>query len=82
MAEIQNMIGEVDTKDIYQAWKNEVNGRGLHHLLSALGIKSKNLHNAGNDAYYTLCAAILVAEEALREEQAELKKKASENLLN
>lgn len=65
------MIGEVDTKDIYQAWKNEANGRGLNHVLSALKIQSKNLHNAGNDAYYTLCAAILVAQEAFREAHAD-----------
>lgn len=73
MCEFKNLVGEVDTKDIFQAWKNDSNGRGLHYVLSVLNVPSKNLHNAGNDAYYTLCAAVLVAREAHREEQERMK---------
>ncbi|KAJ4325664.1 hypothetical protein N0V84_003379 [Fusarium piperis] len=63
-----NAYPPVDTKDIHQSWTNSNNGRGLSSVLLELGIASKNLHNAGNDAYYTLCAMIGIAIEGAKGE--------------
>lgn len=75
LLQIENVIGQVDSKDIYQAWRDEQNGRGLHHVLSQLKVPYRNLHNAGNDAYFTLYAAVLVALEAYREEEQKRQEK-------
>ncbi|KAF4470923.1 qde-2-interacting protein [Fusarium albosuccineum] len=66
---LTNLVNPVDTKDIHQAWRDSTQGRGLSSVLSELGITSKNLHNAGNDAYYTLCAMLGIALEHVREEE-------------
>ncbi|KAF4983219.1 hypothetical protein FZEAL_1322 [Fusarium zealandicum] len=68
---LANLVDPVDTKDIHQAWRDSTNGRGLSSVLSELGFSSKNLHNAGNDAYYTLCAMLGIAIEQIREEEDE-----------
>ncbi|KAK7428566.1 hypothetical protein QQZ08_005004 [Neonectria magnoliae] len=67
---LNSLVGQVDTKDIHQAWRDNTNGRGLSKILSELEIPSKNLHNAGNDAYYTVCVMLGVALEQMREQQA------------
>ncbi|KAH6998759.1 hypothetical protein BKA56DRAFT_665310 [Ilyonectria sp. MPI-CAGE-AT-0026] len=72
---LKKVVGQVDTQDMYQAWRNETNGRGLGKVLSDLGIPSKNLHNAGNDAYYTVCVMFGIALEQIREHEAKLKEK-------
>jgi hypothetical protein len=51
----------VDTQQIHQSWCGAPNGRGLVAVLNDLGIPNKNLHNAGNDAHYTLCAMLGIA---------------------
>ncbi|KAF9774796.1 hypothetical protein IL306_007170 [Fusarium sp. DS 682] len=58
----------VDTQEIHQAWCDSTNGRGLSAVLNDLDIAYKNLHNAGNDAHYTLCAMLGIALESLRKE--------------
>lgn len=63
----RNIIGQLDTKDMYQGWRDEPQPRGLGKVLAALDIPSKNLHNAGNDAYYTICAMLDIAIEEKRE---------------
>ena len=73
LLQVGNVIGQVDSKDIHQIWRNDPNGRGLHTVLSDLKMPCKNLHNAGNDAYYTLCATVKVALEATRDEEAKRK---------
>ncbi|KAJ4229892.1 hypothetical protein NW759_003258 [Fusarium solani] len=65
---VTNAYPPVDTKDIHQSWTNSNNGRGLSSVLLELGIASQNLHNAGNDAYYTLCAMIGIAIEGAKSE--------------
>jgi DNA polymerase III epsilon subunit-like protein len=50
-----------DTKDLYQAMQLETFGRGLGTVLEALEIPHSNLHNAGNDAAYTLQAMVSIA---------------------
>lgn len=72
---LKKVVGQVDTQDMYQAWRNQTNGRGLGKVLSDLGIPSKNLHNAGNDAYYTVCVMFGIALEQIREHEAKLKEK-------
>ncbi|KAM0436789.1 hypothetical protein ACHAPT_002500 [Fusarium lateritium] len=73
---LANSYPPIDTKDIHQSWTNSTNGRGLSSVLLELGIASKHLHNAGNDAYYTLCAMVGIALEGLRteDEKSEMNK--------
>lgn len=51
--------------------KKENNPRNLASVLQELGIVGWNLHNAGNDAVYTLQAMIGITIKALIEEQTE-----------
>lgn len=51
----------IDTQGMHQAWCSSTNGRGLVTVLNDLNIPNKNLHNAGNDAHYTLCAMLGIA---------------------
>ncbi|RGP75616.1 qde-2-interacting protein [Fusarium sporotrichioides] len=51
----------VDTQHLHQAWCSSTNGRGLVTVLNDLNIPNKHLHNAGNDAHYTLCAMLGIA---------------------
>nr|RBR01448.1 hypothetical protein FVER53263_05385 [Fusarium verticillioides] len=59
----------VDTQDIHQAWRGSTNGRSLGAVLNDLDIAHKHLHNAGNDAHYTLCAMLGIALEDFRKEE-------------
>ncbi|KLP11711.1 uncharacterized protein LW94_13353 [Fusarium fujikuroi] len=59
----------VDTQDIHQAWRGSTNGRSLGAVLNDLDIAHKHLHNAGNDAHYTLCAMLGIALEDIRKEE-------------
>lgn len=70
---LQGLIGQLDTKEIHQAWRASEQGKGLHHVLNDLLIQSKHLHNAGNDAVFTLRALIGVAIEAIREKEVKAK---------
>lgn len=56
-----NFFRSIDTKDLHQAWRHLHDGRSLAYLLSDLNISFKDLHNAGNDAAYTLQAMIALA---------------------
>lgn len=51
-----NVIQTMDTQKMLN--KEQV---GMKHLLAALGIEPKHLHNAGNDAAYALQALLLMA---------------------
>ncbi|KAI5465547.1 hypothetical protein BGZ63DRAFT_437148 [Mariannaea sp. PMI_226] len=77
---LRNFSGLLDTKDMFQGWRNEKNPRGLGRVLEDLDIPSKNLHNAGNDAYYTVCAMLGIAFEEVR--KSEDTDKAEENGLD
>ncbi|KAK1992922.1 QDE-2-interacting protein [Colletotrichum falcatum] len=55
------MSRTLDTKDMYQAWRQETQGRSLAAVLTDLGISHSNLHNAGNDAAYTMQAMLGLA---------------------
>ncbi|EEA27509.1 hypothetical protein TMatcc_004195 [Talaromyces marneffei ATCC 18224] len=51
-------LDTLDTATMFQALKRDVHVRGLENVLASLGILSWHLHNAGNDARYTLEAMI------------------------
>lgn len=55
-----------DSKDLHQKLRGAEQGRSLTNVLSDFGIRHKHLHNAGNDAVYTLRAALASAIEAIK----------------
>lgn len=55
---LPNLIEVLDTAEMFRALTDEVNTRGLAHVLFHMDIIGWNLHNAGNDAVYTLQAMI------------------------
>ncbi|CAI4211803.1 unnamed protein product [Parascedosporium putredinis] len=57
----ENAIMRADSKDLHQHVSGELQGRSLRHVLLDLGLEYANLHNAGNDATYTLQAALACA---------------------
>lgn len=61
-----------DTKDMHQLWRESSIGRSLGNILDDLLIPHTHLHNAGNDATYTLQAMLALA---LRARLSELHKK-------
>lgn len=61
----QHVSGHIDTQKLARISKKQP--PGLTKLLSALSIDAKNLHNAGNDAAYTLQALVGVAVQDYRQ---------------
>ncbi|GAQ04283.1 hypothetical protein ALT_1604 [Aspergillus lentulus] len=51
-------LERIDTAELYRIIRSELNQRSLASTLSELGIIGWNLHNAGNDARYTLEALV------------------------
>ena len=64
-----SFIREIDSQVIHKSWRQRRDGRSLEAVLSELCMQFKYLHNAGNDAVYTLRAVIGVAVEQMREEE-------------
>ena len=56
-----NLQEIVDTTRMFRYLKREINLRNLGNVLGDLGISGWNLHNAGNDAVYTLQAMLGIA---------------------
>lgn len=56
----------IDTAEMYRMLKGDVDQRSLGRVLVDLGITPVHLHNAGNDARYTLEALVLLAIESRR----------------
>lgn len=54
---------------MYRAFRDEENPRNLGSILADLDISASYLHNAGNDAVYTLQAMIGIAITAVEERQ-------------
>ena len=68
------LIREVmDTQLLYAHLRTEKNSPGLATTLYGLGIEAQCLHNAGNDARYTLEALIRIALESAGEPSAGIK---------
>ncbi|PKX92214.1 3'-5' exonuclease [Aspergillus novofumigatus IBT 16806] len=51
-------LERIDTAELYRVIRSELNQRSLASILGELGIIGWNLHNAGNDARYTLEALV------------------------
>ncbi|KAF7930238.1 hypothetical protein BELL_0073g00070 [Botrytis elliptica] len=64
-----------DTTLMWRALKREVNPRSLSAILAEIGIAAWNLHNAGNDAVYTLQAMLGIACKHLVDRKIERKEK-------
>ncbi|OWP06572.1 hypothetical protein B2J93_1213 [Marssonina coronariae] len=58
---LSNLLELVDTAVMWRYLKRELNPRNLASILAELGIIGWNLHNAGNDAAYTLQAMVAIA---------------------
>jgi hypothetical protein len=52
-----NILCDMDTTALVGSKKNTV---GLSKMMTGLGVEPENLHNAGNDAAYTLQALVLI----------------------
>lgn len=65
---IDNLLEALDTAVMYRVWRRELNATGLGKILHDFDIAGHGLHNAGNDAAYTVQAmlAICVREASLR----------------
>ncbi|KAL5604529.1 hypothetical protein BROUX41_002484 [Berkeleyomyces rouxiae] len=51
----------IDSREIYALFMNLPQGPSLGSILNGLQLESRNLHNAGNDAVYTLRACLALA---------------------
>ncbi|KAK2757103.1 hypothetical protein FQN54_005072 [Arachnomyces sp. PD_36] len=56
-----HFLEALDTATLYRALKREPHNRSLGHILLDFGLTGWNLHNAGNDAYYTMQCMIGLA---------------------
>jgi DNA polymerase III alpha subunit (gram-positive type) len=72
---LSNLQEVADTALMWQALKRDTNPRNLGSILAELDIVGWNLHNAGNDARYTLEAMVAIAIKQLyvREKRKEVK---------
>ncbi|KAH7360579.1 hypothetical protein BKA65DRAFT_188777 [Rhexocercosporidium sp. MPI-PUGE-AT-0058] len=66
---LSNLLEQADTAIMWRYLKREANPRNLGSILADLGIIGWNLHNAGNDAVYTLQAMIGIAIKHIEEKQ-------------
>jgi hypothetical protein len=65
---IDNMLEVLDTAIMYRVWRREQNPTALDKILNRFDIAGFNVHNAGNDAVFTVQAmlAICVRETSIR----------------
>ena len=60
--DVNRMISDcIDTSDLYKASRRDSRQSALSTLLLQYGIAAKHLHNAGNDASYTLRVMVAIA---------------------
>ncbi|KHN99598.1 QDE-2-interacting protein [Metarhizium album ARSEF 1941] len=69
ISQLPGLVGNIDTQAIYRAWKDGTKSCSLGSVLADLDVRYKNLHNAGNDAVYTLRAMVAIALAGLQPEQ-------------
>ncbi|KAL8420064.1 hypothetical protein RB594_003007 [Gaeumannomyces avenae] len=58
------IVDVIDTAQMHQHWRREKNPASLGRVLAGLEISHRYLHNAGNDAMYTLQALLVLASKA------------------
>ena len=61
VASADNILEVVDTREMYQYLSRSNNASKLSNVCGFLDISWKNMHNAGNDAVYTLQAMMGLA---------------------
>ncbi|KAI9050016.1 hypothetical protein LZ554_006161 [Drepanopeziza brunnea f. sp. 'monogermtubi'] len=66
---LPNLLEQADTAVMWRYLKRELNPRNLASILAELGIIGWNLHNAGNDAAYTLQAMVGIAVKHIDDKQ-------------
>lgn len=66
---LSNLQEIVDTASMWRYVKRDTNPRNLGSILAELDLIGWNLHNAGNDAAYTLQAMVRIAIKDLKERQ-------------
>ncbi|KAJ8105879.1 hypothetical protein OPT61_g9913 [Boeremia exigua] len=66
---VENLLEALDTAVVYRVWRRELNPTKLGTILNEFDIAGHGLHNAGNDAVYTVQAmlAICVRDAGMRE---------------
>jgi len=60
MTTLSNLVEVMDTALLHRCLTQEINPRSLGGILADLDIAGWNLHNAGNDAFYTLEAMLAI----------------------
>jgi hypothetical protein len=58
---VQSIIEALDTAIMYQVWRREYQATNLGKILYSFDIRAWALHNAGNDAAFTIQAMLAVA---------------------
>ncbi|KIW01138.1 uncharacterized protein PV09_07424 [Verruconis gallopava] len=58
---LSNLIDTLDTTSLYRAHKKELNSRSVGGILGEFDLVGWNLHNAGNDAVYTMWIMLATA---------------------
>ncbi|KAF2031668.1 hypothetical protein EK21DRAFT_99605 [Setomelanomma holmii] len=77
----ENIIEAMDTATMYQAWQREMQAPSLGRILYHFDIVGWKLHNAGNDAIYTVQAMLaLCVREATMRGSSELETKRNEDM--
>lgn len=61
VSEMENLLEVVDNQKLHQHRSKFVNGQSLCTVLAGLKISYRYLHNAGNDAVYTLQSLLRLA---------------------
>ena len=73
-----NMLSIMDTRSMYQAHTRDHSPRGLGSIMVDFDFSAWHLHNAGNDAVYTMWAMIAISVQAAVERDTEDAKKKQE----
>ncbi len=58
---LSNILEILDTAALFRAWKHELQSRSLGNIMYEFEMAGWNLHNAGNDAVYTLWIMLAIA---------------------
>jgi hypothetical protein len=70
-----NLIATMDTQAMYQAYTRDTSPRGLGGVMNDFDITAWHLHNAGNDAVYTIYAMLATCVQDAAERGTEASKK-------
>jgi DNA polymerase III alpha subunit (gram-positive type) len=70
-----NLIATMDTQAMYQAYTRDTSPRGLGGVMNDFDITAWHLHNAGNDAAYTIYAMLATCVQDAAERGTEASKK-------